>query len=100
MDYLENGNINNSVNYPVIDAGICSSIQRITINHYNVSGMISKFTNILSGNNINIARMYNNSAYDLAYTIIDLDNKIDEKVKEEFENIEGVLRVRVLKGKE
>ena len=100
MDYLENGNINNSVNYPVIDAGICSTTQRITINHYNVSGMISKFSNILSKNNINIARMYNNSAYDLAYTIIDLDNKIDEKVKEEFENIEGVLRVRILKGKE
>ena len=47
MDYLENGNITNSVNYPSVDAGVCQSVQRITINHYNVSGMISKFTNVL-----------------------------------------------------
>ena len=52
MDYLENGNINNSVNYPSLDAGVCRSVKRITINHYNQSGMISKFTNILSKYNV------------------------------------------------
>ena len=98
MDYLENGNIANSVNYPSLDAGICHSAQRITINHYNVSGMISKFTNILSEYNINIARMYNNSMDKMAYTILDLDHEITDEVKGKFESIEGVLRVRVLKG--
>lgn len=98
IDYLENGNISNSVNYPSLDAGICHSVQRITINHYNVSGMISKFTNILSEYNINIARMYNNSMDDMAYTILDLDHEVYDDIKSKFESIDGVLRVRVLKG--
>lgn len=98
MDYLENGNINNSVNYPTLDAGICRSIKRICINHYNKSGMISKFTNILSEASINIARMYNNSLDDLAYTILDLDSEIDSDVINKLTLIDGVLRVRVLKG--
>lgn len=98
IDYLENGNIQNSVNYPNIDAGICHTKERITINHFNVSGMISKFTNILSKYNLNIARMYNNSEEDMAYTILDLDDVINDEIKEAFEQIEGVLRVRVLKG--
>ena len=98
MDYLENGNINNSVNYPTLDAGICRSIKRICINHYNKSGMISKFTNILSEASINIARMYNNSLDELAYTILDLDSEIDSDVINKLTLIDGVLRVRVLKG--
>lgn len=96
MDYLENGNISNSVNYPDVDAGVCQSKQRITINHYNVSGMISKFTSILSEDHINIARMYNNSLDDVAYSIFDLDNEIDTNTVKKIEETEGVLRVRVL----
>jgi D-3-phosphoglycerate dehydrogenase len=99
MDYLENGNITNSVNYPNVDAGVCHSAQRITINHYNVSGMISKFTNVLSEYGVNIARMYNNSMDDIAYTVLDLDHAITDEVKEKFENIDGVLRVRIIEGK-
>ena len=95
----ENGNITNSVNYPNVDAGVCHSAQRITINHYNVSGMISKFTNVLSEYGVNIARMYNNSMDDVAYTVLDLDHAITDEVKEKFEKIDGVLRVRVIKGK-
>ena len=98
MDYLENGNINNSVNYPTLDAGICRSVKRITINHYNVSGMISKFANILSSSNINIARMYNNSLDTVAYTILDLDSDISCETLTKLKQIDGVLRVRVLKG--
>lgn len=98
MDYLENGNINNSVNYPNVDAGLCRTKQRITVNHLNVSGMISKFTNIFGNKNINIAKMYNNSLDDMAYTILDIDDEIDDITKEELRNINGVLRVRVLKG--
>ena len=98
MDYLENGNITNSVNYPEVDAGVCQSVQRITINHLNVSGMINKFTAIFSKNNINIARMYNNSLKDFAYSVMDLDNEISEEALKEIEEIKEVLRVRVLKG--
>ncbi len=98
MDYLENGNIHNSVNYPDVDAGICQSKERVTINHINKSGMISKFTSVLSENNINIARMYNNSLEDLAYSVFDLDGNISEETKKHLSEIDGVLRVRVLKG--
>lgn len=98
MDYLENGNINNSVNYPTLDAGVCRSAKRITINHYNKSGMISKFANILSSSNINIARMYNNSLDEFAYTILDLDSDVEDNTLAKLNEIEGVLRVRVLKG--
>lgn len=98
MDYLENGNIHNSVNYPDVDAGICHTKERVTINHVNKSGMISKFTSVLSEHDINIARMYNNSLDDLAYSVFDLDGNLSEDTKKHLSEIDGVLRVRVLKG--
>lgn len=100
MDYLENGNITNSVNYPSVDAGLCMSKQRLAINHLNKSGMINAFTSFFSNNHINIARMYNNSLDDIAYTIFDLDDEISAEIKEKLENTDGVLRVRVLKKHE
>ena len=100
MDYLENGNITNSVNYPSIDAGLCVSKQRVTINHLNKHGMINVFTSFFSDNKINIARMYNNSLDDIAYTIFDLDDEINEDIREKLEKADGVLRVRVLKKHE
>lgn len=99
MDYLENGNITNSVNYPNIYAGTCQTVVRLTINHYNVKGMINKFTNIFTKYNINIARMYNNSLNDLAYSIFDLDSKVSNDIVNEFKTISGVLKVRLIKGK-
>lgn len=98
MDYVENGNITNSVNYPDVDAGICHTKERITINHKNVSGMINKFTSVFSKNEVNIARMYNNSLDDLAYSVFDLDNEITKEAFQELESIPEVLRVRVIKG--
>lgn len=98
MDYVENGNITNSVNYPDVDAGVCHTKQRITINHHNVSGMINKFTSVFSKNEVNIARMYNNSLDDLAYSVFDLDNEITDEAFKELESIPEVLRVRVIKG--
>ena len=62
--------------------------------------MINKFTSFLSEHHINIARMYNNSLDDIAYTIFDLDNEINKEIKENLEKVDGVLRVRVLKGNE
>ncbi len=98
MDYLENGNISNSVNYPEVDAGICQTKMRITLNHLNVSGMINKFTTVFTKYNVNIARMYNNSLEDLAYSVFDLDNIIDDEAIKELENISEVLKVRAIKG--
>ena len=98
MDYLENGNISNSVNYPEVDAGICQTKMRITLNHLNVSGMINKFTSVFTKYNVNIARMYNNSLEDLAYSVFDLDNIIDDEAIKELENISEVLKVRAIKG--
>lgn len=95
-DYIENGNITHSVNYPDVNAGICYTKQRITICHKNTAGMIGNFTKILSGNNI--AKMFNNSLDDMAYTIFDLDNAVENSVVDELEKLEGVIRVRKLKG--
>lgn len=92
-DYLENGNITNSVNYPATSAGVKGNDVRICINHHNVPGMIAKFSTVLSEANINIANLVNKSKGEYAYTIIDVDKEVDIK---NIENIEGVLRVRVL----
>lgn len=97
IDFIENGNITNSVNYPDINAGICMSKERITLCHLNVSGMISKFTTVLKENNI--SKMFNNSLDDIAYTIFDLDSNITDEELEELQNIEGVIKVRKIIGK-
>ena len=92
-DFIENGNITNSVNYPATNAGIKGNDIRICINHHNVPGMIAKFSTVLSEENINIANLVNKSKGDYAYTIIDVDKKADVKA---IESIAGVLRVREL----
>ena len=92
-DYLENGNITNSVNYPACNAGLKGNDVRICINHHNVPGMIAKFTTVLSNENINIVNLVNKSKGDYAYTIIDVDKVTDIKP---IKDITGVLRVRVL----
>lgn len=92
-DYLENGNITNSVNYPTTNAGLKGNDVRICINHYNVPGMIANFTTVLSNENINIANLINKSKGEYAYTIIDVDKNVDI---ESIKKIGGVLRVRIL----
>ena len=94
IDFILNGNISNSVNYPKIQAGICESKVRITICHENKSGMISNFTNVLKSNNI--AKMFNNSLDDIAYSIFDLDNEVTDDELKLLKAIDGVIRVRVL----
>lgn len=94
MDYLENGNIKNSVNYPALDAGVKKGL-RITINHTNMPGIINKVTDVITKKNGNIENMYSKSKGEFAYTILDIDHAIDVDPKE-FDHVEGVLRVRVL----
>lgn len=97
MDYLENGNIKNSVNYPNCDMGICNKPARIAIFHKNIPNMISQFTTVLAKDGINISDMTDKSKGDYAYLLMDLDTAITEAVIADIEAIEGVIRVRVIK---
>ncbi len=97
MDYLENGNIKNSVNYPAINAGICKAESRIAINHRNIPNMIAQFTKILGAININIANLSNKSRGDYAYTIIDIGTKASDEIIDSLWKCTGVLKVRVVK---
>lgn len=96
-DYLENGNIHNSVNYPTCDMGICSSVCRLAINHKNIKNMIGQFASVLGTSDMNIAHMANQSKGEYAYSLFDLDTQITEEVLDKIRNITGVLKVRVLK---
>ncbi len=95
-NFLENGNIRNSVNYPNCDLGQCEAASRIAIYHRNVKKMISRFTELLS--DTNIQNMSNTSKGDYAYTLLDLDATVSDEVIEELRAIDGVLRVRVIKS--
>ncbi|SDB31031.1 MULTISPECIES: phosphoglycerate dehydrogenase [unclassified Butyrivibrio] len=95
-DYLENGNIVNSVNMPRCEQGICTS-PRFAIIHKNVAGMIGKFTQVLGNDGFNISNMTNKSRGDYAYTIIDVESTISDEITDKLKNIEGVIRVRVVR---
>ncbi len=96
-DFVENGNIRNSVNYPNIDAGVCSTEGRITILHKNVPHMLSRFTALFSQDGINIENMMNKSRGDFAYTVLDICSATPEKVVKDLEALDSVIRVRVIK---
>ena len=94
MNYLENGNIINSVNFPTCDMGICTKEGRITILHKNIPNTLSKFTAAVAAENANISDMVNRSRGEYAYTMLDLDHAVSDNVIEEIKKINGVLRVR------
>lgn len=96
MDYLENGNIRNSVNYPACDMGICKSAARVGVLHMNVPNMIGQITGILAGSGININDMTNKSKDKFAYTLMDLDKVPADDIVEKLRAIDGILRVRVI----
>ena len=96
-NYLENGNIVNSVNYPNCDMGICNQASRIAILHKNVANMITKFTACFGDEGINISDMMNKSKGEYAYTLIDSELKADEHIVEKLRAIDGVIKVRVVK---
>ena len=97
MDYLENGNIVNSVNFPNCDMGICTTAGRITILHKNIPNSLSRFTTAMASENINIAGLMNKSRGDYAYTMLDLDHTPSQHAVEQLKKIDGVLRVRIIK---
>ena len=94
IDYLENGNIVHSVNFPDCSMGACTTAGRIGILHRNVKGMLSLYTTILGDAGINIDGMANKSKGDYAYALLDLDTSVPENVLEKLKNTEGVLKVR------
>ena len=96
-DFMENGNIRNSVNYPNCDAGACSAEGRVTVAHKNVPNMLTQFTGLFAKDNVNIENMINKSRGDYAYTIFDVSSKVTEEVVNEMKAIDGVIRVRVIK---
>ena len=96
MNYLENGNIINSVNYPNCDMGICQTEGRITIAHRNIPNSLSQFTTVMASENINIAGLMNKSRGEYAYTILDLDHDPSAAAVEKLKKINGVIRVRVI----
>ncbi len=97
QDYLDNGNITHSVNYPDLDAGVCKTISRIACLHRNVPGMLGQLTAILSEANANIANLYNKSRGGWAYSLIDLDSVLPEEYVAKLKGIDGMCRVRIVK---
>ena len=97
MNYLENGNIINSVNYPKCDMGVCTKEGRIAICHKNIANMITRFTALLGDVGINISDMTNKSRGEVAYTLIDVETKVADDIIEKLRNVDGVFRVRVVK---
>ena len=97
VDYLENGNIKNSVNFPSCDMGVCQVEGRVAILHKNVPNMIGQITSAFAKNGYNISDLTNKSKGTKAYTLIDIESKSSDKLTKELEAIDGVLKVRVIK---
>ncbi len=97
IDYLENGNIRNSVNYPACDMGVCTKAGRVAIFHKNIANMITKFAAVFGEKGINISDMTNKSKGEVAYTLLDVEAEPSADIAEALERIEGVFRVRIVK---
>ncbi|MDO4522319.1 MAG: phosphoglycerate dehydrogenase [Eubacteriales bacterium] len=97
MDYIENGNIKNSVNYPSCNMGVCSGVCRVAICHKNIKNMIGQFASVLGESDLNIANMANQSKGEFAYSLFDLDTMVSEEAVRKIREVEGVLKVRVIR---
>ena len=96
-EFIENGNIVNSVNYPNCDACVCTTEGRIAVAHKNVHSMLSKFTSVFANEGINIENMVNKSRGDYAYTLFDICSKATDDIVKELQQINGVIKVRIIK---
>lgn len=97
MDYIGNGNIRNSVNYPACDMGECHAASRLAVLHLNIPNMIGQVTGTLAAGNVNITDMTNKSRDKYAYTLLDLESPADNATIDKLKAIQGILRVRVIK---
>lgn len=97
MDYIENGSIKNSVNYPACDAGVCEAAARVTVCHKNIPNMLTQFTGAFASKGINVSNMVSKSKGDWAYTILDVSTEADDAIVGAIKAIDGVVKVRVVK---
>ena len=97
MDYLENGNIKNSVNYPACNMGVCRTTSRIAIFHENKVNMINQLTTLISGSGMNISEMASKSKGDVEYTMFDLDTAATQELADKIAKVPDVYRVRIIK---
>ena len=95
-DFIENGNITNSVNFPSLSQ-TRHGVMRICVIHKNVKNILSNITSLLANDNVNISNLLNSSKGDYAYTIVDCDTEAGKEIKEEIETIEGVIKARIIK---
>ena len=98
MDYIENGNIKNSVNYPSCDMGVCRTEARIAVLHRNIPNMLGQITAALAGQGANIADLTNKVRDEFAYALIDLNSMPKKETVEAIEAVDGVCKVRLIKG--
>ena len=91
-DFLENGNIKNSVNYPACDMGVANG-DRITVAHKNIPNMLKQITDMVAGKGVNIDNLLNKSRGDYAYTMLDIKGKIDPAIEADLSKIDGVIKV-------
>ena len=94
QDYLDNGNIHNSVNYPEINLGICETEARVGILHRNIPNMLSQITNFFGNQGLNIENLANKSRGNYAYTLLDISHRMPHDTVERLKEIDGVIRVR------
>lgn len=97
MDYIENGNITNSVNYPACSLGVCQKAGRVAINHKNIPNMIGQITSVISACGLNISDMVNKSKGDYAYSLIDVEAPATDELYNKLKEIDGVIKVRIIK---
>ena len=97
MDFMENGNIKNSVNYPGIDMGVPELPGRVAVYHKNIANTITKLAGMFGENNINISHMSNQSKKDFAVSMFDIDSPATDEIIKGLESVEGVFTVRVVK---
>lgn len=98
IEYLENGNVINSVNYPTVDMGPCTENARVAVLSKNIPGTINKFSAVFADLNINISDFTNKSKGEYAYTLMDVEAKITDELIAKLKEVDGVIRVRVVKN--
>ena len=97
QDYLDNGNISHSVNYPELDAGVCHTESRIACLHRNIPNMLGQITAVMGEEDINIATLYNKSRDKYAYTLMDIETRITDEALSRLREVKGMLRVRIVR---
>lgn len=97
IDFVENGNIINSVNYPRCELGVCDKAARITVAHKNVPSMIGQLTSVVAAEGINVSDMVDKSKGEYAYAILDLDGTATDALVQKIEAVDGVIKVRIVK---